>query len=308
MRWQIVALTSLGLAACGHPSREQLVGESDPARRASIERMNEGTALVEAGRQRAGAAALKEAVRIDADNRDAWLNLGANHYNEGRYQDARRAFARAVEGDGETTSSELAYAMGLALVGLAQEQTDHELASDGLREAISWLEGEAGEVSAAQLLAGTLHEGFGATEAANRAYRRAVKLDPTDGRTFVRLGALYADHGFFAEAVEVLRTGTRLAEDPAPVWAGMGRTKGMAGDLPGATQAYRSALALEPGATDTMFGLGMALGELGEIDEAVELLERYLQAQPLDRAAQLRAAEWRVAQLHLQQVERDEAQ
>lgn len=307
MRAFLLGLTLWGLPACGSATREHLIGDADPARVASIERMNEGTALVEAGRRRAGAAALQEAVRIDPDNRDAWLNLGANHYNEGRLLDARRAFERAAQGQGEATASEVAHATALALVGLADEQADPAAADELVHEALSWLEGEASELAAAQLLAGTLHEGYGATAAANRAYRRAIKLDPTEVRSYARLGALYADHGFFAEAIEVVRTGTRLAEAPAPAWTAMGRAKALADDLPGAAEAYREALAVDGEATDAIFGLGMTLSELGEIDEAVALLERYLEADPEDRAAHLRAAEWRVVQLHMLQLERDEA-
>ncbi len=269
--------------------------------------MNEGTALVQSGRPRAGAAALREAVRIDSDNRDAWLNLGANHYNAGRYLDARRAFARAAEGKGAASPAEVAHAMALALVALAAEAQDKAAADELIHEALSWLEGEAGSLAAAQLLAGTLHEDLGATTAADRAYRRAIKLGPTDARAYARLGGLYADNGFFAEAVEVLRTGTRLSSRPAVVWMAMGRAQAMTDELPDAVEAYRKALAveLEPAETaDATFGLGMALAELGEIDEAVGLLERYLRIEPEARAAHLRAAEWRLAQLHLQQLER----
>ena len=284
--------------------REQLVGNPDPARMASLQRMNEGTALVQAGRRRAGADALLDAVRIDPDNRDAWLNLGANHYNAGRFLDARRAFERAAEGHGDASTGEVAHAMALALVGLAGESEDPEAADAMVHEALSWLEGEASSLAAAQLLAGTLHEELGALTAANRAYRRAIKLDPTDARAYARLGALYADMGFFAEAIEVLRTGTRLSATPAIVWTAMGRAQAMADDLPGAAESYRQALVLDPGDTDATFGLGMALGELGEIDEAVGLLERYLQAEPDDRRAHLRAAEWRLSQLHVEQLDR----
>ncbi|MGH7788886.1 MAG: tetratricopeptide repeat protein [Candidatus Binatia bacterium] len=52
------------------------------------------------------------------------------------------------------------------------------------------------------------------------------------------------------------------------------------GDLQGAVEAYRAALALEPEHADVWEGLSMALADLGRFDEAIAAAERVVALLP----------------------------
>jgi YaiO family outer membrane protein len=95
-------------------------------------------------------------------------------------------------------------------------------------------------------------------------------------------GEALASAGQLAEALETFR---RLAaanprDHQARLW--IARLHGSMGHPDQAEPVYRSVLLEDPASLDAMFGLGMTLVALGDIEEGIEMLERAERAQPQD--------------------------
>jgi len=85
-----------------------------------------------------------------------------------------------------------------------------------------------------------------------------LRINPSDDRAWLTLGAIAFDLGRFAEARAHLERGLRLAPNDAPGWLLFGETCLTLDDAAGAEAAYGRAAALEPGNPAAHLGLGWA--------------------------------------------------
>ena len=74
----------------------------------------------------------------------------------------------------------------------------------------------------------------------------------------------------------------------AAAWRGLGAAL-VAIDAPGAVDAWRHAVALNPADYDTLFNLGMVLSDSPQAAGALPFLEQFLNGAPRDRYAAARA-------------------
>jgi tetratricopeptide (TPR) repeat protein len=95
-------------------------------------------------------------------------------------------------------------------------------------------------------LLGKLHERRGDSQRAERAYLKALDIQPTLVSPYVALGGLYAGSGKYDQALQ--NVGEALKRRPKDLGAQMlqGVIYERKGDVTGAIQAYEKALALEP--------------------------------------------------------------
>lgn len=110
----------------------------------------------------------------------------------------------------------------------------------------------------------------GQLEAAVDLYRAILKEYPKAAACWSNLAAALHELGRKDEALDVLRQGTRLCPGFAPLHHGLGTVLADAGDLEGAVEAYRAALARDPRHRGAAESCGKALLRLRRFSEAVD--------------------------------------
>ena len=122
---------------------------------------------------------------------------------------------------------------------------------------------------------GHLYTTRGAFAEAAAAFEQALALQPDDVPTLISLGEVQLEQGRPAAAEPLLAQA--LALRPDSVWArvGLGRAAVMRQDYLQAVEHLEAALAVDPGAADIHYPLGLAYRGLGEMERAeVHLQQR----------------------------------
>ena len=124
--------------------------------------------------------------------------------------------------------------------------------------------------------------------------RRALALDPGHALAWVALsGALAFQAGYgwlalekgYGEAREAAQRALALEPDLPEAHSCLGRVQLLfEWDWAGADASYRRALAVAPGSADALRGAGNLAEARGRLDEAIELLERAAEQDPLSSA------------------------
>jgi serine/threonine-protein kinase len=116
--------------------------------------------------------------------------------------------------------------------------------------------------------------GKGSVTSAIEAYRKAVELDPRHARAWSRLGWGLGATGDVAEGVAACRKAVELAPDDSSVHHQLAVVLyRYARDYEGAIRAFRAAIGLAPDRPDDHRDLGYALYRVGRFAEAVPALE-----------------------------------
>jgi tetratricopeptide (TPR) repeat protein len=116
---------------------------------------------------------------------------------------------------------------------------------------------------------------------AERDYRRAVALEPGYWRTYASLGRFLFGQTRFSEAAVAYGRLTELNPKHHDAWSGLGSARYMDGDFDGALMAWKSALALGPGALEYS-NVGTAYFLLGRLAESARMYERAVDLEPKD--------------------------
>lgn len=115
---------------------------------------------------------------------------------------------------------------------------------------------------------------------AEAAARRALLLQPGDGRTLNTLGALLVQRGALADAVAVLAAALAAMPDNAHAASNLGSALKGLGRRDEAVAALRTAIALDPTLPQAHTNLGAVTGECGRIEDAVRCHERAVCLRP----------------------------
>ena len=252
---------------------------------------------------------LEETVRLAPDYAPAWLKLGTIAQNEGRLDDAERAYRRRLA---------LLPKDPYATFGLARV----EILRGRKAEARSWLEqcvrATPAFPSSHNVLAGLLESDGDTAGAARerwlgvvagrfreaddpwieeladdcldpdrlmvlaaidrqtrrgdfgrRFMERAIRLDPRDPRGYGELGQMYCERGDGARARDILERGIRLPGASAMLFARLSEAYRLLDQPEKALQAARRGLEATPGDADLSNALGIALTELARFEEAL---------------------------------------
>lgn len=212
----------------------------------------------------------------------------------------------------------------------ALKSDDRERAESLLRTAAT-----SGDAVANAMLAWLLHR-EGDLDEAEMFARRAIAIDPGDGQTAARLGAILMDKGAPLEAVEyfqlaslatpesaelhndlgnafaaldrveeaeaALRKALSLNADLAPIHNNLGNILKQAGKPSGAIAAYRAALRLEPTYAEAENNLAIVLQTLGDIETAVSHYRHAIELSPGFAAAYTHMGTALAAQGRLQEA------
>jgi tetratricopeptide (TPR) repeat protein len=111
---------------------------------------------------------------------------------------------------------------------------------------------------------------------AERAYRRAIKLDPSFANAFTNYGNLLFRRGETVKAETMYQKALKVDPKQPEALYNMGFLKYEQGDLSSAFHQFKRALQSDPSFADAHFNLAMVLEDLGRVDEAKKHWEAYL--------------------------------
>ena len=110
------------------------------------------------------------------------------------------------------------------------------------------------------------------------SYERALKLNPDDANTNMNLGLVYLYLERPDDAVRYTERATLLDPRSAPAFSNLGVALDARGDFARAETAYRHSLDLDPDNVTTLLNLGTNLLAQGKNAEAVDIMQRVVQA------------------------------
>jgi Tfp pilus assembly protein PilF len=111
-------------------------------------------------------------------------------------------------------------------------------------------------------------------------YRQALHFKPDYAFAHYNLGTALARRGQPAEAAEHYRRALAIKPDYAGALNNWGNTLTQMGKLAEAVELYRRALTIKPDYADAHYNLGVALAQQGKPAEAIELFQRALKIRP----------------------------
>lgn len=196
--------------------------------------------------------------------------------------DQRYALLKALVGD-PVKSVRMAVARQLADVPLAQLQADEAKALEALRK--EYLESirDLTDMPEEQMNLGLYQIAAGNPEAAEKAYREALKLAPAFVPALLNLADLYRANGLDKQAGPLLQRAISLAPGDAAPQHAMGLLLIRQSQLDAAVGYLQRAAELDPVNVRYSYVYGVALWESGRQQEAVATLEAALTAHPGNR-------------------------
>jgi tetratricopeptide (TPR) repeat protein len=212
---------------------------------------------------------LGEFQRRWPQERDFWLLRGEVLAGLGREEEARQAYARAGQDEGEIALhlGDEARRQGR----WSQAQGHYERALAGGRES-GRLRNALGECLAAQ----------GRDPEALESFRRAALLEPQLAAAYANIGRVNLRYGRPVEAAAALERAVELEPKQASSWVLLGAAQARAGRFARALEAYQQALRLQPENAQVWRDQGTALLRLGRAEEALASYGRYLALQPAE--------------------------
>lgn len=184
--------------------------------------------------------AYREALQRDNENVDTMYKLGSVLYDQEKYSEAASHFERVVAADQD-------YAKGWFRLGLSQQaQAQYPDAVDSYTKSI-------------------------------HANPR-VKMGEGDpgGAAYHALGDLYSRFGLYDKALAVYKNGIQNNQDVARLYTGQGFAQQKLKRHDEAEQSLSRALEIEPNNVAATFNMAVVKHELGREDEAMQVLESYL--------------------------------
>jgi len=118
-------------------------------------------------------------------------------------------------------------------------------------------------------------------------YQDVLRQDPKNVNALVGLGNLLMDSGRYPEAIDAYAKALEIEPSDVNVRTDMGTCYRRIGRPQKAVEAYRKSLSYQPEHSQTLINLGVVLlNDLDRPDEALEVWEKFLKADPAHRMAE----------------------
>lgn len=215
--------------------------------------------------------AAREIRAADPESPIGWNLEGGALLAKGQLDDARQAFASALELDADFLPARI------NLAQLALRDGNHAEAEGQFRQIL--LRDEASVRAYLGLARISLQQGNG-NEAVYRLDKAAgIKLEASPERV-VEIAGLYQAAGALDKALEILTRARRQAPDSAPILLALARAQAAGSEFADAIANYQAVLARAPDVADVHFELGQAQGLAGRAEEARRSLRQALNLNP----------------------------
>jgi len=229
-----------------------------------------GNEFLAKGMLEEAAECYRQAVAINPDYAEAYLNLGFVLREQKRYEEAERYLKQAVL---INPAMEDAYYI---LGGISQERGNLDGAIENYNKT---LELKPDFEIVYRDLCHVLFQS-GQTENAKRVIEQGISLNPESAEFYYYLGNLHVYEKGLEQAIACYRKVLSIQPDYAEVHCLLGNLFKDQGDLDEAQDCYRRALALNPDDADAHNNLGAVFQDRGNLDEAQDCYRRALALNP----------------------------
>jgi len=262
-----------------------------------------GHALVRQDRLEEAREHIEFALKIAPDYARLYEDLGNLHGLQRHYEEAIKAFRRAVQLDPRLANAHKKLAQTLVAVGREDEVDaafegflDHDrdaaLAAAGAEH---WREGRFDEaettllsalrknpenIDAMRFLAMVYYDQEKKLLDAEALLRRAISIAPDFHQALGNLGRVLVDNSKHGEAIEIYERLIKLKPEDDDAWAGYGRALALAGRTRDAEQAYRKSLSINEAAPSVHMARAHMLKTLGEQDDALRAYRKSIEFNP----------------------------
>ena len=214
--------------------------------------------------------AYSRAIEFDPEFAASYNGRGATLAEQGKLEAAIEDFQKSIEIDPGHASAY--YNWGKAL----DEHGDTIGAVEQFRRATEADPGFAG----AHYNWGFMLDEYGDTAGAIEQYRRAVLADPRFGAAYNNWGTALNRLGDAAGAIEQFRRATEANPGLAFAYYNWGNALDRLGDTAGAIEQFRRAAEIDPGFAGAYYNWGNALDKLGDTAGAIAKFGKAVQANP----------------------------
>jgi tetratricopeptide (TPR) repeat protein len=121
--------------------------------------------------------------------------------------------------------------------------------------------------------------------AAERAYRKAIKINPDFVEALNNLGNVLVDRERYKEAAGAYRKALKILPDYPMLLNNLGNTLQLQGENEASIEWFNKALALDPKYADAHCNLGNALRGLDALDKAINSYRKALEIEPANKEA-----------------------
>lgn len=253
----------------------------------------QATGLLESGRLREARELYLQVSRLEPDDTDAWLMLGAINGELGEVEEAIRCCQCAIKLESENIDAHVVLGRILASRGSFNE------AASCFLEALR-LDPEYGEVW--NMLAGVNGQ-QGLYKEAERCSREAIRTLPDQVNGYVNLSSALLALGRAADAAEACSNALVLSPNNPTIWSLLGQARERVGSIGEAIQAFSRAIALDPKLIIAQVGMARALQITGDLAGANRLLKQTQQQNPADPSVYMGLGSLCLQERHFDQAE-----
>ncbi|MFT9596724.1 tetratricopeptide repeat protein [Mesobacillus sp.] len=196
--------------------------------------------------------------------------IGIEFMKEGKWEEAAKAFAEAIDAQPENPVAYINFGNVLTAVG------DTERAMNFYDKAISLDE----NATAAYYSKGSVYYDNQNFEDARKMFELAMKKGLDNGDNFFMLGMTLVQMGSNKLALPYLQRSTELLENDAEAHFQHGLCLAREGFIDEAINALELAISLDSQHADAIYNLGVAYGYKENGDKALEMFNRALEIQP----------------------------
>ncbi len=239
--------------------------------RASV-RNNYGAILMRTGRSTLAAVEFEKSLKLDPDQPNALVNLAQIRFAADDLRGSAELFKRAfaIKPDVE---------IARALTAISLRLKDNAAASTYYQSYATALGAESGTAAARAELGAALFEA-GLLKEAEAELSAAIKLNPADTDSVVRLARVYLARKEIPAAGRTLEASVARGNDPAPLYALLADVYEQSGHVENAIPAMRLAIQRDPQSEKYRFAYAVLLTNSNAPGAAVIRLEESLQTFP----------------------------
>lgn len=211
----------------------------------------------------------QDAVRLAPGDENSWALLADVRLRQQQYKEAVAAFRSVLQLKPNNPVATTGLAQALA--GLGE--------NDAARQALATTATQSNDAGTWSNL-GVAEEKLGHYAEAERAYRKAVELNPAMPETWKNLALVLLKSNRAQEAEDALRQALKQKPDFALAWLNLSELLYKRGDKAGAGEALEKATSANPSFAAAWHALGVLRRETGDIAGAVAALEKASQLDP----------------------------